>query len=220
MPKVVRREDVIAAFGPVVPLLRTVILDARTNASAEAVAAAHPTLNAIGRDGHIRRVAGTLRWLYVAEGLVAKLPAGPEGFGVISGSTDHSQGRFVFQFPSGVFTVRRQPHQEDEEHVYIQERLTGLLEQVPLAAGLSHDADLVAYLAVPAEGVVQLHVTHTTLTDPMTIALDEFVVQPTGHLPKPAPLPERQVTSKRAPAAASQVGDLAVESASDRTPSA
>jgi len=199
MSRVIRREDVIAAFAPCVPLLRGIIVRARDDASADSVADAHPRLRSIGRLAHIRRIAGTLRWLYVAEDLVAELPAGPSGFGVLSTDLDHSRGRFVFFFPGGVFTVRRQPHQDDDENVYIQECLDTLLEQTPLAEGIDGNADLTLYIGVPHKGPPKLSVVHPSLADPMTIALDEFDA-PRNALPADAsPYPKRNVSSERKP---------------------
>lgn len=197
MPRVIRREDVVAAFAPCVPLLRGVIVRARDEASTDCVAEAHPRLRTIGRQGHIRRIAGTLRWLYVAEDLVAQLPSGPSGFSVLSNDLDHSRGRFAFCFPGGVFTVRRQPHQDDDENVYIQERLETLLEQAPMADGLSANADLTIYIGVPPDGPPKLHVVHPSLADPMTIALDEFDTPRSPPFVGGTSYPQRNVSSDR-----------------------
>lgn len=198
MARVIRREDVIAAFGACVPLLRRIIVSARDDASAEAVAEAHPRLRAIGRTGHIHRIAGQLRWLYIAEALVAQLPGGPDGFSVLSTDQDHARGRFVFQFPGGVFTVRRQPHQDGDENVYIQECLESLLEETPLREGIDGDADLTIYINVPLDGPPQLHVSHPSLADGMTIAIDEFDAPRASMPPSATPaFPPRGVQSAR-----------------------
>lgn len=207
MQRVIHRDEVITAFAPGVPLLRRIIVRGRNDASADVVAAAHPRLRSIGRLGHIRRIAGTLRWLYIAEDLVSELAAGPSGFGVVSSDADHSQGRFVFRFPGGVFTVRRQPHTDKDENVYIQECLKEVLEQAALADGVDASADLTIYIGIPAEGLPKLHVAHPTLTDPMAITLDEFDA-PRKTLPGAGQsYPRRSVTSERKPPRADQDED-------------
>jgi hypothetical protein len=204
MQRVIHRDEVITAFAPVVPLLRGIIVRGRNDASADVVAAAHPRLRSIGRVGHIRRIAGTLRWLYIAEDLVLELAVGPTGFSVLSSDADHSQGRFVFRFPGGVFTVRRQPHTDKDENVYIQECLREVLEQAALADGVDGSADLTIYIGIGAEGLPKLHVAHPTLKDPMMITLDEFDA-PREMLPGAGPsYRKRSVTSEHRPAQTDQ----------------
>ena len=95
-------------------------------------------------------------------------------------STDHQHngGQYVFRFPGGVFTVKQAPHQDADEGAYLQERLEEILAAAPLAEGIDGTADMRVYLSVPARREARLIVTHTTLSEPMTITLSEIAARP------------------------------------------
>jgi hypothetical protein len=168
--RVIRRDDVKASFRPIVPLLEIVIAEARAATTFSVVAKSNPDVT---RDGHIRRLGGTKRWMLVADGLVRESDF-PEGFEVISTEGDHNRGRYVFRFPGGVFTVKKHPHKEDEG-AYLQEQLEAVLEQAPLADGIAAEADLKVFLSVPERAPARLIVTHPALDRHMVIFLDEIM---------------------------------------------
>jgi hypothetical protein len=197
--RVVRRKEVGEAFAPIAPLLREVITAARTASSFDATAKANPE---IGRASHLHRLAGTKRWILVADGIVSAASRLPDGFTVETTEAQHNSGQYVFRFPGGVFTVRRQPHEGSDEGVYIQECLESLLEEAPLRDGINGDADLVVYLNVPAQGTAQLLVTHTTLKEPIVLRLDDIV----ADLETVAPHPAMQTPSSRRVRSVNQTG--------------
>src|SRR4051794_11716446 len=100
--KPIQRDDVKAAFSALVPLFGELIAEARRASSFAAVATANPEVT---RDCHIHRLAGTKRWMLVADGLVARSSEMPDGYAVVSNDIDHNAGKYVFRFPGGVFTV-------------------------------------------------------------------------------------------------------------------
>lgn len=57
----------------------------------------------------------------------------PTGFSVATTDAQHNAGRYAFTFPGGVFTVRREPHDDEkDEGRFMQEsfkEVTGLLDQ-------------------------------------------------------------------------------------------
>ena len=184
--RVVRREEVIAQFRPVAALLREVVAEARAAATIELVQAAHPALR---RPAHQRRIGGCLRWMLVAEGLVARRTTLPAGFAVQSTEEQHNGGQYVFRFPGGVFTIRHQPHQGPDQGMYLQESLD-LMAEADLADHIDGDADLKVFLDVPTAGDPRLKVTHPTLATPLVISL--------GELERPqAPVPVARRTAPR-----------------------
>lgn len=188
----IRRDDIIDQFKPLVPVLEEVIESARLNSSVESLEELHP---AIARAAHLRRVSGTMRWILIADGLVARAGSLPQGYRVLSQESDHNAGRYVFGWPGGVLTVRRQPHDEDEG-LYVQERLEEVLAATDLAPGLDLGADAIAYLSVPSSRPARLIVTHETLSEPMIIALDEIGRHTSVVSPLPAsPVPTARVSS-------------------------
>ena len=185
MSRVIRSEEVYTAFRPIKPLLDDVIDEARKGSSYAVVASANPD---VGREAHIHRLQGTKRWILVADGIVARRAAMPVGYGVASTESDHNSGKYVFSFPGGVFTVKREPHEPDEG-AYLQERLEQILEEAPLAEGINPHADLKVFLSVSASGSARLIVAHESLSDPMVLLLDDIREPPLVV----APQPERRV---------------------------
>src|SRR4051812_12431936 len=122
-----RREDVIDAFRPLAPILERVIRDARAQTTLEVMRAAVPTVK---RESHHHRLCGNVRWMLIADGLVEAGAEGdfPVGFAVESSDLQHNSGQYVFSFPRGVFTVKRKPHKDDDDGIYLQERLDEILE--------------------------------------------------------------------------------------------
>jgi hypothetical protein len=182
MADAVTRDWVKEAFRPISSFLMQAAEDAQRIASFRAVATANPSVN---RESHIHRVAGTLRWMLTAEGLVGFSGAMPGGYGVWSTDADHNGGRYVFRWPGGVFTIKRTPHEEDEGF-YLQERLDLVAAGLKEASGGS-PTDVTVYLSVPPQRCPKLIVTHSTLSEPFTIALDELLEEEPVALPNARP---------------------------------
>jgi hypothetical protein len=201
MAPLIERDEVKARFRPIMPLLNNAIDEARAATAYEVTCAVHPEVT---RAAHLRRFAGSKRWVMVADGLVARAAELPAGFHVHSTEEDHNAGKYVFGFPGGVFTIRRDPHQAENEGQYLQLSLDRVREDTPLAAGVDVFADLVVYVRVPAQSAPRLIVTHPTLDKAMVITLDE--IEPDGIGDAVAPLrpddsgpPPRGVRSARQP---------------------
>lgn len=172
MPEIPKRKDLHSSFEPIVPTLREVIASARMESRIEDVQQPFPT---VGRLAHYRRLRGTVRWMVICELLRARAPGFPEGFGLASTELDHNQSRYAFRFPLGIFTVKREPHDETaKEGTWFTERLEGIAEQAALAPDVDAFAGVKAYVSVPAEGSSRLIFDHPTLEEPIQIALDEF----------------------------------------------
>jgi hypothetical protein len=179
-----RREDIIQAFRPVSPLLREVIAHARKQTTTEAIKAAFPVVE---RESHQFRIAGNVRWMLVADGLVDRERRMPKGFSVESTDEQHNAGQYIFRFPRGVYMVKRKPHKEGEEGTYLQERLEEILEETPFADGIDIKADLKVVLSVPANRMAKLIATHPTFERSMVIPIDDLDHEPPVALP---PRPE------------------------------
>lgn len=186
----ITRDEVIEAFMPVHDLLTATIRYAREQTTAERYKNLHPE---IAREAGRSRLSGQARWQLLADGLVSGLPA-VDGFGVRSSEAQHNSGQFVFSFPGGIFTVRREPHDraDPEDGRYIQEAFAEILEQAVLSDGVDADAPIVAYLSVAATTAV-LKVCHPTLTEVMKIAVSDL--QPTPQS-IPSPLKPRRARAR------------------------
>jgi hypothetical protein len=165
----VGRQDFMDGFAPFIPVLEDVIQDARSASSYARIAKAIPE---IARPSGIARLSGTARWILVADGLVDRVADFPEGFCLHSTDANHNQGKYIFGFPLGVFTVKREPHEENKG-LYLQESLQLLKGQEPLAPDVDAFADLKVYVSVPAKDVAGLIVERPD-AEPMTFLLDEF----------------------------------------------
>lgn len=199
MPRLIERDDVKGRFRPIMPLLNDVVDKARGATAYNVTSAAHPEVT---RAAHLRRFAGSKRWVMVADGLVARAAELPAGFQVHSKEEDHNAGKYVFGFPGGVFTIRREPHQAENEGQYLQLSLDRVREDAPLADGIDAFADLVVYVRVPAQTAPRLIVTHPTLDKAMVIMLDEIEPDDLGDAvtplrPDDSGLPPRGVRSAR-----------------------
>ena len=198
MAPVIERDDVKARFRPVMPLLNDVISRARAATAYDVTCEAHPE---VSRAAHLRRFAGSKRWVMVADELVRRAAELPDGFHVQSTEEDHNAGKYVFSFPGGVFTVRREPHQAENEGQYLQLSLARVREDTPLADGIDAFADLVVYVRVPAQKAPRLIVTHPTLDRTMVILLDEIEPDELSAVtelhPEARGLPARGVRSAR-----------------------
>jgi hypothetical protein len=197
----IERDDIKARFQPLMPLLNDVIRAARAATAWEVTAAAHPEVT---RPAHLRRFSGAKRWVMVADGLVARATELPDGFCVHSTEEDHNAGKYVFGLPGGVFTIRREPHQAENEGQYLQLSLERVREEAPLAEGIDAFADLLVYVRVPAQKAARLIVTHPTLDKPMVILLDEIEPDDLGDVivplrPTDPGLSPRGVRSARQP---------------------
>jgi len=203
MAPLIERDDVKARFRPIMPLLNDVIDEARGATAYDVTSAAHPDVT---RAAHLRRFAGSKRWVMVADGLVARAAELPAGFHVHSTEEDHNAGKYVFGFPGGVFTIRREPHQAENEGQYLQLSLDRVREDAPLVEGIDAFADLVVYVRVPAQTAPRLIVTHPTLDKVMIISLDEIEPDDLGETvtplrPDDPGMPPRGVRSAREPRA-------------------
>lgn len=192
----ITRDQIKAAFAPMVPLIEEAVEEARIASSQQLIADTNPE---VPRLAHRRRLGGTKRWMVLADGLVQRAPRLPEGFGLESTEEDHNQGKYAFRFPLGLCTIRREPHNEDQGK-YLQERIEGVLEQAPLAPDIDAFVGIKAYISVPPEGAVSLIATHPTLPEPIVILLDEIErgdgPGPVAALPS-SPLPPPPVGSTR-----------------------
>ncbi|HEY4277683.1 MAG TPA: hypothetical protein VGM91_05660 [Conexibacter sp.] len=175
--RVITREQMIETFAPARGVLQDVIDNARALTTLERFAELHPEIT---REAALQRRAGQARWILLADGVVATI-AVVDGFGVLSSDAQHNQGQYLFSFPGGVFTVKREPHDEadPDDGRYIQEALVELLAQAELAADVEADAPIVVYLAVTATSAM-LKIRHSTLPEIMKIPVHDLV---------PAPMP-------------------------------
>ena len=199
--KVIRREEMIVALAPAEALMSALVSRAREATTLARMAVANPEVT---QDAGLMRLGGQKRWIMLANGLVAGIPA-VEGFAVLSTEAQHNGGQYVFGFPGGVLTVKREPHDKDDpqDGKYFQEALEGVLESAALAEGIDADAAVKVYLAVTPKKAV-LKITHTTLAEPMVIALSDLV-QAAIPVPVPkTPRPRARARSTRKPAPAEQ----------------
>lgn len=199
MAPLIERDNIKARFRPIMPLLIEVIAEARAATSYEVTCAAHPEVT---RPAHLRRFAGSKRWVMLADGLVARVAELPTGFQVHSTELDHNVGKYVFGFPGGVFTFRREPHEGENEGEYLQLGLDRVREDAPLADDIDAFASVVVYVRVPAEAAARLIVTHPTLNEDMVILLDEIEADGRGDTvtslrPDDRGVPPRGVRSAR-----------------------
>lgn len=183
--RVITREEVIESFQPLHTLLTSTIAHAREHTTLARFEKLHPEIT---REAARQRLCGQARWILIADGLARDLGA-IEGFEVLSSEAQHNSGQYVFAFPGGIFTVRREPHdrEDPEDGKYIQEALVELLAEAELAKGVQADEPIVVYLSVSASTAV-LKVQHATLLEPMKIAVSDLAPAPVQI---PAPV-ERQ----------------------------
>jgi hypothetical protein len=198
--KVIKGDEIIAAFLPAADVLEAAVAHGREVSTVERMAAANPEVT---REAGLKRLGGAKRWLVIADRLVVEMAKLP-GFGVLTSEAQHNQGQYVYQFPGGVFTVKRDPHDatDPEDGKYLQEALEGVLENAELAPHIDADAAVKVYLAVTAK-TAQLKVTHTTLDKPIVIPLGDLVpeAEPMPQHRK-ADRPRARAKSTRKPAAA------------------
>jgi hypothetical protein len=154
------------------------------------------------RVAHLKRVTGTVRWILVADGLVA---AGaeedlPDGFSVRSTESQHNQGRYAFAFPGGVFSVRREPHDDDHDQGrFLQTSFEHVTQMMDAAGSPSAATAVRVWIAIAPEGRTKLtardrhnHETVVTLTELLEAAT---VPATSATAPEPA---RTQVRSNRA----------------------
>lgn len=129
MPSMSQR--VIEQLSPIAPLLEELTDNAYLTGTVQRVAAAFPDLY---RGAHLKRVAGTVRWAMVVDGLVDADADDrfPEGFTVQTTESQHDRGCYAFAFPGGVFALRRAPHDDEQaEGRFLQqsfEQVTKLMD--------------------------------------------------------------------------------------------
>jgi len=213
MKRVVKQAEVIEAFRPANKLLDDAVDSARRLTTLERYKQLHPE---IGREAGLKRLAGQARWLLIADGIAASIGS-LAGFGVLSTEQQHNSGQYVFEFPGGIFTVRREPHDETDadDGKYFNEAFDGILEQAELADGIDGDAPLRVYLSVSQKAAV-LKVCHPTLNgDVLKVPLTDLHV-PAEPMPGLSPKPARsRARSSRVPA---RNADLPAADSSDPKP--
>ena len=177
-----------------VPLVEEAVEEARAASSDEVTMKANPE---VPRFAHLRRLSGTKRWMVLADGLVVRASRMPDGFGVASTDQDHNAGKYAFRWPLGVFTIRGEPHEGEDEGKYLQEQLKDVAEQAPLSSDVDVFADIRAYVSAPSDGPVKLIATHTTFPQPMVILLDEIDInsETVAAMASSPPMPEPRVSS-------------------------
>ena len=108
------RDRLIEQLAPIGSLLDELVTAAYAGGGTRPTATAYPSLR---RAAHLKRVSGIVCWVLVADGLVAAHEEGrfPEHFSVRSSDAQHNSGRYAFAFPGGVFSVRREPHDDDQD---------------------------------------------------------------------------------------------------------
>lgn len=125
-------DRLIEQMAPIGELLQELIETAQAKSTVQHAAASYPQLR---RDAHLSRVSGIVCWALVADGLVQAAEQGrfTTGFSVATTDAQHNAGRYAFTFPGGVFTVRREPHDDEkDEGLFMQEsfkEVTDLLDQ-------------------------------------------------------------------------------------------
>lgn len=189
----ISREHFKGSFAPMVPLLEEVIENAREATDHQRIAKAIPLIT---RPSGLARLSGTGRWIAAADGLVDRVGDFPDGFHLHSTEAGHNQGKYIFGFPLGVFTFKREPHEEDKG-VYLQETLAILDQQQPLSKDVDEFASLKVYISVPATGAVAVIVERPDAADPMKFLLDEFVAPGRVFAPRANPVSRTAVRSTR-----------------------
>jgi len=208
----IKRDEVIEKFRPARNVLEEAVVHARKMTTVKRIAEAHPEIEL---DAGRKRIAGQLRWWLLAEAL-AKQIGTISGFTVLSTEGQINGGQFVFGFPGGVFTVKRDPHDESDpdDGRYLQEAFDGLRERIELADGIDAEAPIKVYLAVTSTDA-RLKVCHPTLEDVMTIPLEDLAapVEPMRSRGTADPTrPRARATSTRRSAAkpgGTEPGDVA-----------
>jgi hypothetical protein len=189
----ISRDHFKRSFAPIVPLIEEVVQNAREATDQQRIAKAIPELT---RPSGIARLSGTGRWILSADGMVDRVGDFPEGFYLHSTEAGHNQGKYIFGCPLGVFTFKREPHEEDKG-VYLQDTIDILDEQQPLSHGVDEFAGLKAYVSVPATGAVSVIVERPDAVVPMKFLLDEFVTPGKVVAPRGNPVSSSTVRSTR-----------------------
>jgi hypothetical protein len=195
--RVISREEIINAFRPLRETLETEIAAARALATLKAIAAKHPDVT---RESHLQRIAGQVRWMLLADALVARVGL-VDGFSVLSTDAQHNQGQYVFAFPGGIFTVKREPHDDSDpdDGRYLVMTLEGVLEQAGLAGNIDPADPIRVYLSV-TERRAMLKVSHSTLSEGMKIELADLAEPIEPIVPSPAAdRPRARARSTRVP---------------------
>lgn len=198
----VSRDQFKRSFAPIIPFLEEVIEKAREETDPRQISKAFP---AIRRPSGLARMSGTGRWIAEADGLVDRVGDFPDGFCLHSTEAGHNQGKYIFGFPLGVFTFKREPH-EGGEGVYLQETLE-ILDQQPLAKDVDEFAGLKVYISVPATGAVSVIAQRPDATEPMRFLLDEFVLPGRVVAPRANPVSRSTVRSTRKDGVEKEAGE-------------
>jgi hypothetical protein len=102
------------------------------------------------RTASLNQVSGTARWRIAGDLAVLRQGELPEDVRLSTSDSDHNQGRYYLHAPtiSAVLTLRRKPHQPDQEPDVLQLQLRSVAEQAPVDFG----EQSVVYLAIPPQG--------------------------------------------------------------------
>lgn len=194
----ITRDEVIEKFRPALRVFEEAVVHARKMTTMKRIADLHPEIEfEAGR----KRMAGQLRWWLLAEALNRRIATIP-GFSVLSTEAQINGGQFVFGCPGGVFTVKRDPHDESDpdDGRYLQEAFDGLREGLELADGIDAEAPIKVYLAVTLTDA-RLKVCHPTLECVMTIPLADLVAPVEAMRPRsqgdPSPARARAKSARR-----------------------
>lgn len=189
----VSRDHFKDSFAPIVPLIEDVVQNAREATDHQRIAKAMPEIT---RPSGIARLSGTGRWIAAADGMVDRVRDFPAGFHLHSTEAGHNQGKYIFGCPLGVFTFKREPHEEDKG-VYLQDTLDILDQQQPLSGDFDEFAGLKIYISIPATGPVSVIVERPDSAVSMKFLLDEFAAPSKVVAPRANPVSRSIVRSTR-----------------------
>jgi hypothetical protein len=111
----------------------------------------------IERTASLNQVSGTIRWRYMGDSIVRREAELPSRLTLKCKDSEQNQGRYylIDERLNAVVTVRSEPHKEGEEPEYLQESMSDVLADAPVAFG----SLVKVYLSVPATGHPTFEVT-------------------------------------------------------------
>ncbi len=192
-------DRLIEQMAPIGELLQELIEAAQALSTVQHAAASYPQLR---RDAHLSRVSGIVCWALVTDGLVEAARQGrfPTGFSVATTEAQHNAGRYAFTFPGGVFTVRREPHDDEkDEGLFMQESFKEVTELLDKQGAPDEKEGMRVWIKIAPAGAAKLtaldrhkHWVKVYLTDLLTASA-------TPSTPYPGSIQRTQVRSTRKP---------------------
>lgn len=160
-------EDFLRRFAPVCLRVATHAQSATTQLGASEWM--HKTLP---RTASANQVIGTARWRTAGDTLVG-MPDLPAGVEVSTTDQEHNQGRYYLRVPALglLITIRREPHDPEEQPKVLQMQMETLIEQCPVA----YDDEVVVYLSVPPKGHAPTFEVATRGEEPITYRLADLI---------------------------------------------